>query len=136
MKYHALFVIFEKSSKIWNFRLLQIIGGALKYHPIVRLVIPRIEPPIPCSQCERLLHYITVASKHILANQSNAAAWVELYMYEYPLNSVVFVYRPKERYKTGMFKLVRVVLVSRPKGRCETGMIKLVWVVFVYRPKG
>ena len=29
MKYHALFVIFEKSSKILNCRLLQIIGGAL-----------------------------------------------------------------------------------------------------------
>ena len=30
MKYHALFVIFEKSGKIWNCRLLQIIGGALR----------------------------------------------------------------------------------------------------------
>ena len=30
MKYHALFVIFEKSGKILNCRLLQIIGGALK----------------------------------------------------------------------------------------------------------
>ena len=29
MKYHALFVIFWKSSKIWKCRLLQIIGGAL-----------------------------------------------------------------------------------------------------------
>ena len=29
MKYHASFVIFEKSSKIWNCRLLQIIGGTL-----------------------------------------------------------------------------------------------------------
>ena len=29
MKYHALFVIFEKSSKIRNCRLLQIIGGVL-----------------------------------------------------------------------------------------------------------
>ena len=29
MKYHALFVIFEKNSKIWNCHLLQIIGGAL-----------------------------------------------------------------------------------------------------------
>ena len=29
MKYHALFVIFEISSKIFNCRLLQIIGGAL-----------------------------------------------------------------------------------------------------------
>ena len=28
MKYHALFVIFEKSSNIINCRLLQIIGGA------------------------------------------------------------------------------------------------------------
>ena len=26
MKYHTLFVIFEKSSEIWNCRLLQIIG--------------------------------------------------------------------------------------------------------------
>ena len=35
MKYHVLFVIFEKkkkkkNSKIWNCRLLQIIGGALR----------------------------------------------------------------------------------------------------------
>ena len=29
MKYHALFVNFDKSSNICNFRLLQIIGGAL-----------------------------------------------------------------------------------------------------------
>ena len=30
MKYHALFVIFEKSGKIFNWRLLQIIGDALR----------------------------------------------------------------------------------------------------------
>ena len=30
MKYHALFVIFEKSGKILNCRPLQIIGGALR----------------------------------------------------------------------------------------------------------
>ena len=30
MKYHALFVIFEKAAKFLNCRLLQIIGGALK----------------------------------------------------------------------------------------------------------
>ena len=30
MKYHALFVIFEKSGRICNCRLLQIIGGALR----------------------------------------------------------------------------------------------------------
>ena len=35
-----------------------------------------------------------------------------------------------------MFKLVRVVFVYRPKGRYETGMIKLVRVVYVYLPKG
>ena len=29
MKYHALFFFFEKKSRIWNCRLLQIIGGAL-----------------------------------------------------------------------------------------------------------
>ena len=29
MKYQALFFIFEKSNTIWNWRLLQIIGGAL-----------------------------------------------------------------------------------------------------------
>ena len=29
MKYHALFVIFEKKSNIWNCCLLQIIGGSL-----------------------------------------------------------------------------------------------------------
>ena len=28
MKYHALFAIFEKSGKIFNCRLLKIIGGA------------------------------------------------------------------------------------------------------------
>ena len=31
-KYHALFVIIEKSGKIFNCRLLQIIGGALETH--------------------------------------------------------------------------------------------------------
>ena len=36
MKYHALFVIFEKSSKIWNGCLLQIIGGALWVEEIKR----------------------------------------------------------------------------------------------------
>ena len=30
MKYHVLFVIFEKAEKICNCRLLQIIGGALR----------------------------------------------------------------------------------------------------------
>ena len=30
MKYHALFVIFEKNGKIWSCRLLQIVGGALR----------------------------------------------------------------------------------------------------------
>ena len=30
MKYHALFFISEKSGKLWNCRLLQIIGGALR----------------------------------------------------------------------------------------------------------
>ena len=30
MKYHALFVIFEKATKFENCRLLQIIGGALR----------------------------------------------------------------------------------------------------------
>ena len=30
MKYHALFVIFEKAAKFINCRLLQIIGGALR----------------------------------------------------------------------------------------------------------
>ena len=29
MKNHALFIIFEKSGKIWNCRLLQNIGGPL-----------------------------------------------------------------------------------------------------------
>ena len=33
MKYHAIFVI-EKKSKIWNCRLLQIIGGALRVKTI------------------------------------------------------------------------------------------------------
>ena len=30
MKYHALLSIFEKSGKVCNHRLLQIIGGALR----------------------------------------------------------------------------------------------------------
>ena len=30
MKYHALFVIFKKKGKIFNCRLLQIIGGTLR----------------------------------------------------------------------------------------------------------
>ena len=30
MKYHALFVLFEKSGKICNCHLLQIVGGALR----------------------------------------------------------------------------------------------------------
>ena len=30
MKYHALFVIFEKAAKFFGCRLLQIIGGALR----------------------------------------------------------------------------------------------------------
>ena len=33
-----------------------------------------------------------------------------------------------------MIKLVSVVFVYRSKGRYETGMIKIVRVVFVYRP--
>ena len=36
MKYHALCFIFEKSSKIWNCRLLQIVGGALIMNTIPR----------------------------------------------------------------------------------------------------
>ena len=48
---------------------------------------------------------------------------------------VVFVYRPKGRYETGMIKLVYCVLVYRPKGRYETGMFKVVRVVLLYRPK-
>ena len=35
MKYLALFVIFEKSCKIWNCRLLQIIGGALRIKALI-----------------------------------------------------------------------------------------------------
>ena len=35
MKCHSLFVIFEKSGKIWNCRLLQIIGGALSVNSSV-----------------------------------------------------------------------------------------------------
>ena len=38
MKYHALLVIFEKSRKIWNCRLLQIIGGALRVNRYVTLM--------------------------------------------------------------------------------------------------
>ena len=35
MKYHALFVIFEKKHiKVWNCRLLQTIGGALWFKPL------------------------------------------------------------------------------------------------------
>ena len=35
------------------------------------------------------------------------------------------MYRPKGRYETGLFKLVRVVFVYRSMGRYETGMIKI-----------
>ena len=38
MKYHALFVIFEKNSKIWNCRR-QIIGGALRVKALIKLLI-------------------------------------------------------------------------------------------------
>ena len=38
MKYHALFVIFEKNVKILNCRLLQIIGGALRLNTL----LPRV----------------------------------------------------------------------------------------------
>ena len=33
MKYHALFVIFEKAAKLKNYHLLQIIGGILWVKP-------------------------------------------------------------------------------------------------------
>ena len=39
MKYHALFAIFEKSSKTLNCRLLQIIGGALRVKLFAHWVI-------------------------------------------------------------------------------------------------
>ena len=35
MKRHALLIIFEKSSKTWNCRLLQIIGGALSVKTVI-----------------------------------------------------------------------------------------------------
>ena len=35
MKYHALFVIFEKVAKFFNCRLLQIIGGALRVNKLI-----------------------------------------------------------------------------------------------------
>ena len=35
MKYHALFIIFEKSGKILNCRLLQNIGAALRVKQIM-----------------------------------------------------------------------------------------------------
>ena len=38
MKYHALFVIFEKVAKIFNRRLLQIIGGALRVNSFQKFV--------------------------------------------------------------------------------------------------
>ena len=38
MKYHALFIIFEKTAKFLNCRLLQIIGGALRVNIIIALV--------------------------------------------------------------------------------------------------
>ena len=34
MKFHVLFVIFEKNRKIWNCRLLQIIGGVLSINDL------------------------------------------------------------------------------------------------------
>ena len=39
MKYHAFFCYFWKSSKIWNYRLLQIIGGALRVNSLKALMI-------------------------------------------------------------------------------------------------
>ena len=39
MKCHALFAIFEKSSKILNCRLLQIIGGALRVKSVLLTVL-------------------------------------------------------------------------------------------------
>ena len=42
MKYHALFVILE-SGKIWNCRLLQIIGGALWVNKFKTTDLPVLE---------------------------------------------------------------------------------------------
>ena len=43
LKYHALFVIFEKDGKFWNCRLLQIIDGALWVN---------ITIPLEITQCD------------------------------------------------------------------------------------
>ena len=51
MKYHALFVIFKKSSKILNCRLLQLIGGALW----VNLKIQTVDPLIWTMEDRRLV---------------------------------------------------------------------------------
>ena len=39
MKYHALFVIFEKRGKFWNCHLLQIFGGALRVNALLQLLL-------------------------------------------------------------------------------------------------
>ena len=49
MKYHALFIIFEKNSKIWNCRLLQIIHGAL------RVIMCNMHFDVPLRHCMSLL---------------------------------------------------------------------------------
>ena len=46
MKYRALFVIFEKSGKILNSRLLQIIGGAL-WSKVCQRKMPKMQKKLP-----------------------------------------------------------------------------------------
>ena len=67
MKYHALFVAFLKSRKIWNCRLLQILGGALW----IKLILSKIRTknqyvtrPLPMLSKPET-HYLQQFSKNI-----------------------------------------------------------------------
>ena len=62
MKYHALFVIFEESGKIFNCRLLQIIGGALRVKLRSRFLKIVLES-IRCSICTGQLVHRVVSLK-------------------------------------------------------------------------
>ena len=52
MKFHALFVIFEKSSEIWICCLLQIIGGALWVKSFVVIYLFTEDIPVKRSKLE------------------------------------------------------------------------------------
>ena len=53
MKYHAL-LLFLKSGKIWNCRLLQIIGGALWVNLLIELTV--------CIESSEVLECVNISS--------------------------------------------------------------------------